>query len=563
MLYLSKRAMLIEKGMIPTLWYENKQGERHLISEEEMRTLAPPPEGFIYQHSQFPTTLHHNILRLHVKSEVDSCPHAEEHVRPTHGWVDGIEGRECHRCGGHQTRKTSESWPTEWDSGGSSSVGAGESGWSEDLALAMANSGDWKLSDAILIAANSCERCMNALAHKYGLKWGYPEFGEEWRKCGTECDFCKADPETAKFGKKPRNVPKPKSAADIMLNAALILDGIRERHMPDAPMAEPDLRFAIKAMRGSSDLVKLGLELLRDEKLHPLAADMESALEFNRTAVTDPRVARLLGVISKELMMVGFGSPDFITQLAAWQDGHGLAPSGKFDTATIAAFGALEPKAGPLPKNFGVVVPAMVYRGGLPTAEQLENLRDKYGVRRVVSLHDNPDIARICNALGVKHVPAFLANGGPEDLGRKVMGDSVAEFMTSEPTYIHCFFGADRTGSVVARMRTEAGWPCRLAYAEAKAYGFKDMFADLIDWLSEPCQEKLDIDTDAIRERMGDREPYKNPEISQDLSEKSITPAPTDLPFETSNSDWNSYPDTIVNTFGIGSIPVGEGSHGW
>jgi len=76
------------------------------------------------------------------------------------------------------------------ESGRSYQIAAGESTWSEDLALAIANSGDYRLGDAILISANSCERCMNALAYQYGLTWGYPEYSEEWKKCNTSCDFC-------------------------------------------------------------------------------------------------------------------------------------------------------------------------------------------------------------------------------------------------------------------------------------------------------------------------------------------------------------------------------------
>ena len=67
------------------------------------------------------------------------------------------------------------------------------SGWSADLALAIFNSGDYTLSEAILISANACERCMNALAHKYGLDWGYEEYGEEWNKAGTSCKYCESE----------------------------------------------------------------------------------------------------------------------------------------------------------------------------------------------------------------------------------------------------------------------------------------------------------------------------------------------------------------------------------
>jgi len=74
--------------------------------------------------------------------------------------------------------------------GGSEEIAEGHSTWPEDLALAMANSGDYKLSEAIIILASSCERCMNALGHKYGVDWGYPEESEEWQKAKTVCDYC-------------------------------------------------------------------------------------------------------------------------------------------------------------------------------------------------------------------------------------------------------------------------------------------------------------------------------------------------------------------------------------
>lgn len=65
------------------------------------------------------------------------------------------------------------------------------SGGNEELILAMANSGDYTLSQAILLLATSCERCMNVLAYKYlNGKDGYEEFSEEWKKCNTVCKYC-------------------------------------------------------------------------------------------------------------------------------------------------------------------------------------------------------------------------------------------------------------------------------------------------------------------------------------------------------------------------------------
>ena len=67
--------------------------------------------------------------------------------------------------------------------------------WSQDCIVAMVNSGDFTLEQAIWVYANSCERCMNSLLYKYlnGAD-GYPEYSEEWQKCGTVCAFCTDHP---------------------------------------------------------------------------------------------------------------------------------------------------------------------------------------------------------------------------------------------------------------------------------------------------------------------------------------------------------------------------------
>lgn len=60
-----------------------------------------------------------------------------------------------------------------------------------DVIVAMVNSGDYTLEQAIWICAKSCERCMNVLSDKYLGKDGYAEYSEEWKRCNTVCDFCK------------------------------------------------------------------------------------------------------------------------------------------------------------------------------------------------------------------------------------------------------------------------------------------------------------------------------------------------------------------------------------
>ena len=181
--------MNIEIEKLRTLWYENECGQ---VEDVKIKDLPGAHDSsFIYQHSQFPNELSHRVFRSVVEKEVESCEHPSECVQKTHGWIDGVEGRECNKCHGLQTKKVEEKWPEKWDAYGAREVCCGRSSWSEDLVLAMANSKDYSLSQSILIAANACSRCMNSLAHKYGLSWGYKEKSPEWEKTNTECDFCK------------------------------------------------------------------------------------------------------------------------------------------------------------------------------------------------------------------------------------------------------------------------------------------------------------------------------------------------------------------------------------
>jgi protein tyrosine/serine phosphatase/uncharacterized protein YbaR (Trm112 family) len=285
---------------------------------------------------------------------------------------------------------------------------------------------------------------------------------------------------------------------------------------------------------------------------------VDEVISFNRVALKNALNKKLYAAISQ--FFINFNDYGLINNLAAWQHKNNLEITGKLDQSTIKKLSNTNSSPKSLPRNFAPVVPGVLYRGGLIMDEsQLQSLKD-LGVQRVVSLYANPDILRLCNKMNVEHVSAFIENGGPEDLGRKVFGSSVSQFLTEKPTYVHCFFGEDRTGGVIARFRTETGWPCKLAYAEAKHYGFKDIFVDLIDWFSEFCDEKP-VDTDKIRKALGDLESYKNPEImpikEQDCS--LPTPAPDDVPFQdmepTSFPSYKNYITSPIPT-SISTVPL-------
>lgn len=182
--------MKISKENLETLWYENRETGEKIPS---MNGEICNPEGADIRVTRFPNIVRTSHYRLFTQEKVDKCKHPHKYVEPTYGWIDGIVGRRCKLCGGTQTKKKWHFWPRKWEGGGQKEIFEVNSSWNEDLVMAIANSGDYTLREAILIASIACERCMNALAYKYGLNDGYPEYSEEWKKCGTCCEFCKGE----------------------------------------------------------------------------------------------------------------------------------------------------------------------------------------------------------------------------------------------------------------------------------------------------------------------------------------------------------------------------------
>lgn len=202
---------------IPTLWYENEDGLRWLQDPSEGKPPTPP-EGFIYQWSQFPRMLHENSLRAVLRSEVDKCDHDPQFIKRTGGWMEGLRGRECMQCNGTQVVNEEDypdgEWPKEWDAEGSRALIRGEAMYPSDLVLAMLRPSAAEIArqvlrygvpalpfssydQAVLYAAKACEACLNALCHRYGVKDGYRKGSKEWKKAGTVCELC--DPSGASY----------------------------------------------------------------------------------------------------------------------------------------------------------------------------------------------------------------------------------------------------------------------------------------------------------------------------------------------------------------------------
>lgn len=72
----------------------------------------------------------------------------------------------------------------------------GLGGGAQEAIINMVLSGDYNLNDALALYAGCCERCANALIHKYtNGKEGYAEFSDEWLKSNTYCEYCESEVE--------------------------------------------------------------------------------------------------------------------------------------------------------------------------------------------------------------------------------------------------------------------------------------------------------------------------------------------------------------------------------
>jgi hypothetical protein len=346
----------------------------------------------------------------------------------------------------------------------------------------------------------------------------------------------------------------------VLAHASLELDAIREKFLPDHPPGEPDLAFVGNTVAGRREAsLRSGLRILRRGGI-PAALAAGDARRHNDMAVRQRDVARGLGFLVGMLGELPCAD-GFAAALAAWQERNGLDPTGMIDRPTMAHMRArMGGGTGAFPRNFGVVC-GNLCRGGQPDDPgQLRALRDERGVRRIVTLNDDkPEIAGWCRALGLEHVHAPLAAGKPEEPGWSVFGPSLSGFILEKPTFVHCRHGADRTGGVVARCRTETGWPCDLAYAEAKAFGFKDRFPDMVDRFAESCRHDPaahrhpPIDTAAMRRILEELEAHRP--VEQDILE----PTPSDLHYTPGDSHgYDTGPSTDLWSYNIRSIPSSQ-----
>ena len=131
-----------------------------------------------------------------------------------------------------------------------------------------------------------------------------------------------------------------------------------------------------------------------------------------------------------------------------------------------------------------------LYRGAQPSSEGMKQL-EKLGIKTVVNLRlvhsDRDEIEN--TGLSYEHIPMATWNTRDEDVVRflKIITDS-----NNTPVFVHCQYGADRTGTMCAIYRIAVeDWNKNEAIEEMTngGFGFHSIWKNLVDYL-----HGLDVD---------------------------------------------------------------------
>ena len=146
--------------------------------------------------------------------------------------------------------------------------------------------------------------------------------------------------------------------------------------------------------------------------------------------------------------------------------------------------------------NFNCVEEGKLYRGGQPTEEGVGSLVE-IGVKTLVILRtgfDKDYYEKYTSRVSVIHIP-FNPFKPKRTIVMKFL--KVMQDQEKGPVYVHCFHGADRTGTLVALYRIVfQGWTKEQATYEMRRKG--------LHWWHRPLMAYINnLDIDSIKSELG------------------------------------------------------------
>jgi protein tyrosine/serine phosphatase len=140
-----------------------------------------------------------------------------------------------------------------------------------------------------------------------------------------------------------------------------------------------------------------------------------------------------------------------------------------------------DPPASDIP-NFHTVAPG-IYRGGAPTEKGLVDIK-AMGVKTVIDLRISPRLVKVEKAqaarLGIRWINLPMGSDPPTRTDVAIFIAALRQ-APSQPVFVHCQHGADRTGCMIGIWReTQQGWPFAQTFAEMRRYGFQTRWVKLV-----------------------------------------------------------------------------------
>ncbi len=136
-------------------------------------------------------------------------------------------------------------------------------------------------------------------------------------------------------------------------------------------------------------------------------------------------------------------------------------------------------------------VTAELFRGGQPAPEGFGFLKWR-GIKTVINLREEHDERESVEKLGMNYVyiPLDAWDRVPEQAIKRFF--NVVNDPASQPVFVHCRRGADRTGFMIGLYRiAEQGWSAQQAYREARAMGlrwwYRGVKSQLHDFAERPA----------------------------------------------------------------------------